>query len=161
MEIRKATAADQDAVWEIFRSVITAGDTYAFDPAMPKEQAIAYWFADGTSPYVAEEDGEILGSYIFKPNQPGLGSHVANASYMVSGHARGKGIGSALCLHSLEEARNHGYLAMQFNIVVSTNEAAVHLWKKHGFRIIGTTPKGYRHRTLGLVDSYIMFRELA
>lgn len=49
---------------------------------------------------------------------------------------------------------------MQFNIVVSTNEAAVHLWQKHGFRIIGTTPKGYRHQTLGLVDTLIMFREL-
>ncbi|BCU78014.1 GNAT family N-acetyltransferase [Luteolibacter sp. LG18] len=161
MDIRRATAADHDAVWEIFRSVIAAGDTYVFDPALPREDALAYWFAVGTHPYVAVEDGRVLGTYIFKANQPGLGSHVANASYMVSAAARGKGVGSALCAHSLEEAARAGFLAMQFNIVVSTNEAAIHLWKKHGFRILGTVPRAYRHRQLGLVDAHVMFRELA
>lgn len=94
MEIRRVTNADHEAIWEIFRSVIAGGDTYAFDPAMPRDEALAYWCAEGASTYVAVEDGEILGTYILKPNQPGLGSHVANAGYMVSEKARGRGIGS-------------------------------------------------------------------
>ena len=52
------------------------------------------------------------------------------------------------------EARRAGYLAMQFDFVVSTNPAAVALWRKLGFQIVGTLPKVYRHRDLGLVDAY-------
>ena len=49
---------------------------------------------------------------------------------------------------------------MQFNFVVSTNAAAVALWRKLGFQIVGTLPKVYRHRDLGLVDAYVMHRFL-
>ena len=49
---------------------------------------------------------------------------------------------------------------MQFNMVVSTNEAAVALWKKFGFTIVGTLPKVFRHKKLGLVDAYVMHRFL-
>ena len=72
-----------------------------------------------------------------------LGSHVANASYMVSSEARGAGVGSSMCLHSIEEARRLGYLAIQFNLVVSTNTAAISLWKKHGFEIVGELPNAF------------------
>ncbi|MGC4016488.1 MAG: GNAT family N-acetyltransferase [Luteolibacter sp.] len=160
MEIRQAEITDWKAIWKIFHSVIVDGDTYVFDPDTPEAAARSYWFAEGTSTWVATDQGEILGTYIFKANQPALGSHIANASYMVSPNARGKGVGSAMCRHSLQAAEQAGFLAMQFNIVVSTNAPAVHLWKKHGFRTIGTIPKGYRHRQLGLVDALIMFREL-
>ena len=65
-----------------------------------------------------------------------------------------------MCEHSLDFAKQAGYYGIQFNIVVSTNHAAVHVWKKFGFKIIGTTPKGFRHPELGLVDTYIMFKKL-
>jgi len=110
--------------------------------------------------YVAETDGVVVGTYILKPNQPGLGSHVANAGYMVHPDHAGKGTGKAMCEHSLEEARKGGYLAMQFNIVVSTNETAVALWKKMGFSIVGVLPKVFRHIERGLVDAYVMHRFL-
>jgi len=110
--------------------------------------------------YVALVDGEIVGTYVLKPNQPGLGSHVANAGYMVIPDHSDKGIGRAMCEHSLEDARQVGFLAMQFNFVVSTNERAVALWKKMGFSIVGTCPKTFRHRQLGLVDTYVMHRFL-
>jgi L-amino acid N-acyltransferase YncA len=110
--------------------------------------------------YVAEENGTILGAYIIKPNHPGLASHVANASYIVSTDARGKGVGKLMGEHSIQQAKQSGYLAMQFNIVVSTNQPAVTLWQKLGFTIIGTTPKGFKHRQLGFVDTYIMYRSL-
>ena len=105
-------------------------------------------------------DDQIVGTYILKPNQPGLGSHVANAGYMVGIDGRGKGVGRVMCEHSLEEARRMGFHAMQFNMVVSTNESAVALWKKFGFSIVGTLPQAYRHRELGLVDAYVMHRFL-
>src|SRR5689334_8452443 len=93
MRIRPATEADRDAIWKIFNEVVAAGDTYALDPRMSREDALAYWFAPGTQTYVSEADGSINGTYILRPNQSGGGSHVANAAFMVPASARGEGIG--------------------------------------------------------------------
>ncbi|HNK86213.1 MAG TPA: N-acetyltransferase, partial [Flavobacteriales bacterium] len=79
---------------------------------------------------------------------------------MVDPNCHGRGIGKLLCEHSIQFAKEKGYIGIQFNIVVCTNEAAVRLWQKFGFTIIGTTPKGFRHKDLGLVDTYIMFKDL-
>ncbi len=100
-------------------------------------------------------------TYIIKPNQTGLGSHIANCSYMVCPDARGKGVGRLICEHSITEAQQLGYKAMQFNLVVSTNHAAVALWQKCGFKIIGTIPEGFKHQSLGYVDAHIMYRKLS
>jgi GNAT superfamily N-acetyltransferase len=152
---------DYDKVWHIFSNVIKTGDTYAFDPDTPKESLHKYWFADNMDTFVAVGDnGEIFGSYFIKPNQIDLGDHIANCGYMVNPEYHGKGTGKLLCEHSIQYARENGYLGIQFNIVVSTNTIAVELWKKFGFKIIGTTPKGFRHKRLGLVDTYIMFKDL-
>ena len=121
---------------------------------------LAYWFRAGTRTYVALSDDQIVGTYVLRPNRPGLGSHVANASFMVSPTARGIGIGRAMGEHCLAEARALGYCAMQFNFVVSTNEAAVRLWERLGFRIVGRLPGAFRHLTKGFVDAYVMFRSL-
>ena len=121
---------------------------------------MAYWFAPGTRTYVAEEEGKIIGSYILRANRPGLGNHVANAGFMVDPTARRSGIGRAMGEHALNEARRLGYRAMQFNFVISTNESAVRLWQRLGFRIVGTLPDAFRHSKKGLVDAYVMFRSL-
>jgi len=127
---------------------------------MPREQALAYWFAPGTHTYVAEAEQGIVGTYILKANQPGLGSHVANAAFMVSPQTRGLGVGRRMAEHCLEEARRLGFRAMQFNFVGSTNQGAVKLWEQMGFRIVGTLPGVFCHPTLGEVDAYVMFRRL-
>ncbi len=159
--IRKADVLkDYDRIWEIFKKIISTGDTYVFDPNTPKETLSNHWFAGYMDTFVAEENDTIVGTYIIKPNQIDLGNHIANGSYMVNPAYQGKGIGKQLCEHSIEFAKNKGYLGIQFNIVVSTNEVAVELWKKCGFKIIGKTPNGFRHQQFGLVDTYIMFREL-
>lgn len=160
IQIIPAAQEHTEAIWRIFQEVIAGGDAYVFEADTSRDAFLAYWFAKGTHPYVTIEDGQVLGSYIVKANQPGRGSHVANASYMTASSARGKGIGGLMCRHSLLEASALGFQAMQFNIVVSTNTAAVALWQKHGFRIIGTTPEAFRHESLGYVDTHIMFREL-
>jgi L-amino acid N-acyltransferase YncA len=160
MKIRPATETDSDAIWSIFHAVIAPGDTYAFDPGMSRQDALAYWFQAGTWTYVVERNGSVVGTYIIRPNQPGLGSHVANAAFMVSLQARGMGVGRKMGEHCLEEARRLGFQGMQFNFVVSTNQAAIRLWESLGFEIVATLPGSFRHSAKGFVDVYIMFRRL-
>jgi len=161
MNIRRADQQhDYDKVWDIFKNVISTGDTYVFDPDTPKERLQKHWFADYMDTFVATENDEICGTYIIKQNQIDLGDHIANCSYMVSPAYQGRGIGKQLCRHSISFAKEKGFLGIQFNIVVSTNESAVRLWQQFGFEIIGKTPKGFRHKDLGLVDTYIMFKDL-
>jgi ribosomal protein S18 acetylase RimI-like enzyme len=160
INLRHATRADDDAIWDIFHTVIAPGDTYTFDPQMSREDALAYWFRDDTQTYVAEKDAQIVGTYILRRNQPALGAHVANAAYMVSPAARGLGVGRRMAEHSLAKARRLGFRAMQFNFVVSTNEPAIRLWQNLGFEIVGTLPGAFRHAELGFVDVYVMFRRL-
>jgi L-amino acid N-acyltransferase YncA len=158
--IRAATEADRDAIWKIFHQVVAPGDTYALDPHMSCEDALAYWFAPGTRPYVAEADGRINGTYILRPNQSGGGSHVANAAFMVSASARGQGIGRVMAEHCLSEARRFGFRAMQFNFVISTNTSAILLWQELGFEVVGNLPGAFRDPARGYVDVYVMYRSL-
>ncbi|WP_347259698.1 GNAT family N-acetyltransferase [Rudaea sp.] len=160
LEIREIGADQFDLVWPIFHAVVAAGDTYSYAPDTGFEEARALWTSAPTRCFVALIDGRPAGCYMLKPNQPGLGSHVANAGYMVAAHARGQGLAGKLCEHSLATARAAGFLAMQFNFVVGTNEVAVNLWQKHGFRIVGTVPKAFRHAQRGLVDIHVMHRIL-
>ena len=160
MKIREANPNDYNSVWEIFKNVIKTGDTYVFDPNTEKENLSKHWFAPYMKTYVAEEQNEILGTYIIKPNQIDLGSHIANCSYMVKPNAQGKGVGKLLCKHSIENAKILGFKAIQFNIVVSTNKTAIKIWKKFEFKIIGTIPNGFKDINLGYVDAFIMHREL-
>ena len=158
--IRQAERRDEDAIWRIFQAVVEPGDTYAFPADMSRHDALAMWMAPTVHTYVASEDDSIVGTYIVKANQPGRGSHVANAAFMVAPSAQGRGVGRRMGEHCLSEARRLGFRAMQFNLVVSTNEPAVVLWKKLGFDIIGTVPSAFNHRNLGLVDAYVMYRSL-
>jgi len=160
IEIRAATEADRDAIWNIFHEIIAAGDTYAFDPKMSREEALAYWFRADTHPYVAEKGGRIAGTYIVRPNQLGPGSHVANAAFMVASDAQGFGVGRRMAEHCLNEVRRMGFRAMQFNFVISTNTPAIHLWEQLGFKIVGTLPGAFHHAEKGYVDVYVMYRSL-
>jgi L-amino acid N-acyltransferase YncA len=160
VSIRPATKADEDAIWDIFHAVVSPSDTYVFAPDISREDAMAYWFRSDTHTYVVDTEGRVAGTYILRPNQPGLGSHVANAAFMVSPSARGLRIGRRMGEHCLDEARRLGFRAMQFNFVVSTNEPAVRLWQRLGFSIVGTLPGAFCHPEHGFVDAYVMFRTL-
>ena len=160
VSIRQATVADYAEVARIFRQVISTGDSYVHAADTSDQEILAYWFGAGVPTYVAEVDSTIVGMYRFVPNQRDRGSHVANASFIVNPGYRHGGVGHALGLHCLSEARRAGYLAMQFNMVVSTNTRAVALWKRLGFAILATLPSAFRHEQLGLVDAYIMHRLL-
>lgn len=158
--IRPAEDRDRDAVWGIFRDIVLRGETYVYGPEMSREEALHLWMDAAQMCCVAESADRILGTYTLKTNQPGRGSHVCNAAFMVPEDARGHGIGKALCGHSLAVAQRLGYKAMQFNLVVSTNEPAIQLWQQMGFSIVGRLPKAFDHPERGLVDAYVMHRFL-
>lgn len=160
LHIHEIGASEFEEVWPLFQAVIARGDTYTYPADLPLETARAMWTAAPARCFVAHADGEVLGCYRLAPNQIGRGDHVANAGYMVASGARGRGVGAALCAHSLDEARRSGFLAMQFNMVVSTNSGAVRLWQRHGFEIVATLPGAFRHAELGFVDGYVMYRRL-
>ena len=159
-QIREATEADWPAIWALFRVVVAKGDVFAYNEETTEETARKLWFDPPAACCVAEENGTILGTYFVRPNQPGRGDHVANGGYMVVPEARGRGLAAAMCRHSIETARRLGFRAMQFNFVVATNSAAVHVWEACGFAVVGRLPGAFRHKLLGLVDVLVMHRAL-
>jgi ribosomal protein S18 acetylase RimI-like enzyme len=158
--IRPATRADDDALWRILEPVLRAGETYPQPRDISRDEALAYWWRPEHAVFVAEEDGALLGTYHLKANSTGPAAHVANCGYMTLARAAGRGIGRALCLHSLEEARRRGFRAMQFNLVISTNERAIHLWTSCGFEIVGRLPDAFQHPSKGYVDALVMYQNL-
>lgn len=160
IEFRAAIEADKPAIWQIIKAVIATGDTYVYPPDSTEDEMMTTWFLPEKHNYVAVIDGEVVATFWLRANQPGLGSHVANAAYMVSPAARGLGIGKKAALWSLDEARRLGFTAMQFNFVVKSNANAVKLWQDIGFEIIGEIPDAFDHAQNGLTNAYIMYRKL-
>lgn len=140
--------------------IIQAGETYTLPRDLDKESALTYWRSPEHEVFVAEDTGEIVGTYFLQANQKGGGAHVANCGYMTAASATGRGVARAMCAHSLDRARERGFRAMQYNFVINTNERAVRLWQSFGFEIVGRLPGAFRHPTLGYVDAYVMYRHL-
>lgn len=152
---------DRDAMADLFRAVCRGGDALPFTPDLPDEAFDAMWLAPGVQAYVALADGGLAGMYKLNANLPGRAAHVASATYLVRPDIQGQGIGTAMLRDSLARAAAQGYRSMQFNFVVSTNRAAVALYERHGFRIVGTLPEAFLHARLGYVDAYVMSRPIA
>jgi ribosomal protein S18 acetylase RimI-like enzyme len=162
--IRPAQPTDNDAIWQILEPILRAGEVYTQPRDIDRRAALAYWFAQGHEVFVAHEGpdpaGPIVGTYFLQPNQPGGGAHVANCGYATAPASQGRGIARAMCLHSLDHARQRGFRAMQFNFVIRTNQRAVRLWQSCGFEIVGRLPEAFLHPTAGYVDAYVMYRSL-
>lgn len=161
MNIRPATDADWPRIWPIYAQIVTAGETYAYPEPPEEESARALWMERPPSQTVVAVEGDVvLGSAKIGPNRPGRGAHVATASFMVDPARHGRGVGRALGEYALQSAREAGYRAMQFNAVVETNGAAVHLWQSLGFQILTTVPEAFHHPQHGYVGLHIMYRRL-
>jgi ribosomal protein S18 acetylase RimI-like enzyme len=160
MHLRPATAQDDDAIWRIIEPVIRAGETYALPHDWSRAEALAFWRAPDHEVYVAEAGGAVVGTYYLHANQRGGGAHVANCGYVTAADAAGRGVARAMCAHSLDIARARGFRAMQFNLVVSTNERAIRLWEDCGFAVVGRLPGAFHHPRLGFVDALVMYRAL-
>jgi ribosomal protein S18 acetylase RimI-like enzyme len=160
LAIRKAASKDAKRIWAIIEPIIREGSTYVFSPDSSEKKMMDYWMADDKHTYLAELEGEIVGTFYLKANQPDRGSHVVNAGYMVSPKSAGKGIGKAMAEFSFEEAKRLGFSAMQFNYVVKSNTSAVALWKKMGFEIVGEIPEAFDHPFFGPTNVFVMYRKL-
>lgn len=160
VHIRLAQAADLEHIWNLWKDIMDQKVYYSYDDTYTRDDIEKIWINLKHLCYVAEDARRIVGAYIIKDNQPGHGKHIANASYMVDTKIRNKGIGQQLCAHSLISAKEAGYRAMQFNLVVSTNTNAIKVWKAHGFKIIGTIPEGFYHFEQGYVDAHIFYKKL-
>ena len=160
LTIRPVEDSDADGLWRILEPVIREGATYPVEYEASREEAFAYWFAADKQVFVAERGGEVLGTYYLKPNSTGPGAHVVNAGYMVRPDARGQGVGTAMARDSFVRAKRAGYHAMQYNLVVATNEAALRLYRTLGMGEVGRLTQAFGHRELGLVDAIVMYRLL-
>lgn len=154
--------ADGPELWAIFEPVIRAGETYAHPRDWTAEDVARAWFAPSARVYGARDPtaGALLGAFSLKPNALGGGDHVANASFVTAEAARGGGVGRAMGVFALEEAKRLGFAAMQFNFVIATNTHALALWRSLGFQVVGTVPSGFRHPRHGVVDVHILHRDL-
>jgi ribosomal protein S18 acetylase RimI-like enzyme len=161
MTIREFRDADWPHVWALLRDTFARGDSYTFAPDATEAEIRRAWVEMPSATFVAvDAGGTLLGTYFIKPNQPGLGAHVANCGYVVAPQAAGRGVATAMCEHSQAWAIARGFRAMQFNFVVSSNERAVRLWQRLGFEIVGRLPGAFRHASLGFVDAYVMYKQL-
>jgi|TARA_B110000503_G_C7169895_1_gene423788 L-amino acid N-acyltransferase YncA len=161
MHIREATRQDWVAIWPIFRAIVCAGETYAYERDTEQEQAEKIWMDAPRITFVVEDQGAILGTYYIKTNQAGPGRHVCNCGYMVATAARGQGLATRMCEHSQRMAIELGYRSMQFNFVASSNAGAIGLWAKLGFETVGRLPKAFNHPQQGYIDALVMYKWLA
>lgn len=160
LSIRAARSDDATAIWKVLEPIVRAGETYPLSRELNRDEALAYWCADQHEVFVAEKGNDVIGTYYLRANQRGGGSHVANCGYVTAVTAFGRGVGRAMCTHSLAHAKNRGFRAMQFNFVVSTNVRAVRLWQRLKFKIVGRLPEAFLHPRAGYVDAYVMYRML-
>lgn len=160
LAIRPFEPRDRDALWRVLEPVFRAGDTYAIDPDISREDAIAYWTAPARRVHSAVLGGQFAGSYYLMRNQGGGGSHVCNCGFVTDTAQKGRGVARTMLEHALQTARDAGFRAMQFNFVVSTNTRAVGLWERGGFDIVGRLPNAFLHPAKGYVDALVMYKTL-
>lgn len=158
LEFREYQETDLDQMIRIWNVVVEAGD--AFPQIEPlDEQSAREFFAAQSYTGVAAIDDTIFGLYIVHPNNIGRCAHVANASYAVAKASRGLGLGTALVEDSLRQATRLGFRGMQFNAVVASNEAALHIYDSLGFKRIGTIPGGFVSGGGNFEDMHIYYRD--
>jgi ribosomal protein S18 acetylase RimI-like enzyme len=159
MEMRPATRDDASAMLGLLQSVSQEGSALPFIDGIDDNMIDQIWLG-ARGCVLACDNSEVLGMYRFGPTMPGRGSHIATATFLVGEHARGRGVGRALVEHCIQSAKTAGFRGMQFNQVLSSNLAALALYRSLGFAVIGTVPKAFDHIELGYVDAHMMYREL-
>ncbi len=160
MPIREALDADFDAIWPIFRAIVSKGDAYAYPVDTGKAEAHRLWMQLPRKTFVVEEAGRILGTYYLKTNQRGGGAHVCNCGYITAPGSAGRGVARAMLDHSLIEAKALGFQAMQYNFVLETNQRALSIWTRAGFNQIGRIPRAFRLPDGNYTDALIFHKFL-
>ena len=163
IRLRDVTSADLLQIAPFFRAIVAAGETYAYPEGLNDQDIAALWLEPlpGRCVVAVDDAGRVLGSAKMGPNRPGRGAHIATASFMVDPEAQGRGVGRLLGDEALRWARSQGYHGMQFNAVVESNAAAVHLWRSLGFTVMTTIPEAFEHPRLGRVGLHVMYQRFS
>lgn len=153
-------AQDEKELYAIFQEVVETGSQFPYESSS-QEEFQKQFFSPGSHVYVCRSSqGSLIGGFYLKANYSGRSKHIANAAYMIASTHRGCGIGTLLIKASLRLAQNMGFLAMQFNMVLSQNSGAIKLYEKLGFAIIGTIPQAIRNRDGSFQDGHTMYRRI-
>ena len=144
--LNELKAEDLGGALKIWNDVVKDGIAFPQDKEMTVDEAISFFNAQ-TKTITAKDakDDQVVGMYILHPNNVGRCAHICNASYAVSKECRGKGIGELLVNDCIKRAKECGFKILQFNAVVADNIPALNLYKKLGFKQLGTIPKGFKN----------------
>ena len=144
MIIREYTRDDAEEAAVIWNHIVEEGIAFPQTDCLTKESADAFLSEQSfTGTAFDRHSGAMVGLYILHPNNVGRCGHICNASYAVKWDMRGRQIGEKLVRHCMEKGRELGFGILQFNAVVKTNEAALHLYQKLGFTRLGVIPGGF------------------
>lgn len=154
------TQQDEEALHEIFREVVESASQFPYESGSIEEFRRQFFTPEGRVYVCHSLDGKVIGGFYLKANYSGRSSHIANAAYMICKPYRGKGVGTLLIKASLHLAKELGFQAMQFNMVLSENTDAVRLYKKLGFSIVGIISEAIRNPAENYQDGYVMYRRL-
>ena len=160
IEIRQYQTHDAAAAAAIWNEVVRGGAAFPQREELTEENADSFFRSQSFTGLAEDaETGEIVGLYILHPNNVGRCVHVANASYAVASSARGLGLGRELVKDSLAQAARKGFRGLQFNAVVASNEAAIHLYEDLGFTRVGTIPGGFCSILGNFEDMHIYYKD--
>lgn len=142
--VEKLTEKNLEKAVEIWNQVVEDGRAFPQTETLSIEEGRTFFESQSyTGVEKIEETGEVVGLYILRPNNIGRCEHIANASYAVERNARGHHAGEALVKDCLLKGKELGFRILQFNAVVASNTAALSLYKKLGFKKLGTIPGGF------------------
>lgn len=153
--IREFMVTDIYEVTDIWNEIIDEGKSFAWEQPLDIEY-VQNVFSRQTEAYCACIEEQPVGFYILHPNSVGRENHIANALYAVRREHRGQGIGKKLILHSIDMAKKHKFIGMQYNSVVATNPSA-DIYKKIGFEQIGVIKNGFKLNENDYVDLVIFY----
>lgn len=154
--IREFKKDDIKYMIDIWNEVVLQANAFPQIECLNEEEGLKFFKSQSFTAVITIDD-KISGLYILHPNNIGRCAHIANASYAVDKSMRGKHIGRELVKHSLLKAKELNFKVLQFNAVVKSNKAAIHLYEELGFKKLGTIPNGYLRKDNSYEDiiSYI------
>lgn len=148
IKIRSFSPSDIHDAIAIWNDVVEQGIAFPQTEPLTEETGLEFFQSQSFTGIAYDASSEkIVGLFILHPNNVGRCGHICNASYAVHPAFRGQGIGELLVKDSMECGKRLGFRILQFNAVVRSNAAALHLYEKLGFVKLGTIPGGFYNKS--------------
>ena len=151
----RPSPADHEAIWAILEPVSGAGESYAIDPDISREDGIIGLARTGNLSY-SSRTAQSSGPIACAPMQAAGARTSAIAA--ITAPAAAVPVLPGKCLHSLDHARARSIAdAVQLR---GCNTRAIDLWETLGFTTVGTLPGAFNHPRHGMVDALVMYQSL-